>query len=201
MATVTQPAAGLKAPEHGPAARVRVPRPASGSAGGRAARRAGGLRAPCPLSPLSAAPRGGAAPPRPCQSRRCAGRRARGAGEEGAGAEADLLTPPPAAARCRQGCGAGPAAEHPPAAGPRYAPRRRRRRWQVPQPETFRSARPAAAPQLGRSGSLPLRSRPSVGGRGLAAAAAGPRRSPACPLTTESKGTPKSRGRRLWQCE
>lgn len=66
-------------------------------------------------------------------------------GEEGAGAEA---TPPPAAAPVPRGCGAGPAAEHPPAAGPRCAPRRGRRRRQVSQagqPGTFRSARPAAS--------------------------------------------------------
>lgn len=124
--------------------------------------------------------------------------RGRGGGRGGR-RTAPLLLPPPL--QCRRGCGAGPAAEHPPAAAPRCAPRWGRRRWQVSpagQPGTFWSARPAASPELGLSGFLPPRSRPSVEGRGS-------RRSPACPLTAATagaKGRPKSRasrGRRLWQ--
>lgn len=124
---------------------VRVPRAAAGSAGGRTARGAAGLRAPRPCRPS----------PRPPVAERLhpgrvshaavpgGGRGARARRGPGRRRTCSPRLPPPLAAPGLRGTTRRRASA---GLGPRCAPRRARRRWQVPQPGTFRSAHPAARP-------------------------------------------------------
>lgn len=128
MATITQPAAGLKAPEHGPTARVRE--------GGQA-------RSPgCGVAPLRGPPwRSGSTPlvsVRPPWRAAGAGR-GRGGGRGGGGPvhPASLRSLPPGLrgrTRRRASSARGASLRSSPGS----------RRWQVPRAGTFRSTHPAA---------------------------------------------------------